>query len=116
MIKAAAGGGGRGMRLVATAADFDDALQSAKSEALKAFGSDEVILERAISGPRHVEIQVFADQHGNVVHMGERDCSVQRRHQKVVEESPCPVMTLALRSQMGSAAVEAAKAISYQGA
>lgn len=116
MIKAVAGGGGRGMRLVAGADDFDDALGSAKSEAQSAFGSDEVILEKAIIQPRHVEIQVFADQFGNIVHLGERDCSVQRRHQKVVEESPGPVMTPVLRLKIGSAAIEAAKAISYLGA
>ena len=116
MVKAAAGGGGRGMRLVGDAAGLPDALQSARSEALNAFGSDELILEKAILRPRHVEIQVFADAHGNVVHLGERDCSVQRRHQKVVEEAPCPVMTEDLRARMGTAAVEAARSIDYRGA
>ena len=116
MIKAAAGGGGRGMRLVTEAADFVSALELAKSEALSAFGSDEMILEKAVMRPRHVEIQVFADASGHTVHLGERDCSVQRRHQKVVEEAPCPVMTPELRAEMGAAAVEAARAINYLGA
>ncbi|MBZ0129830.1 MAG: ATP-grasp domain-containing protein [Rhodobacteraceae bacterium] len=116
MIKAAAGGGGRGMRLVQAADGFGAALAAARSESLHAFGSDQIILERAVIRPRHVEIQIFADSHGNVVHLGERDCSVQRRHQKVVEEAPCPVMTDALRAAMGAAAVEAAKSIGYLGA
>ncbi|MEP2715015.1 biotin carboxylase N-terminal domain-containing protein [Pseudophaeobacter sp.] len=116
MIKAAAGGGGRGMRLVSSAEDFLSALELAKSEAKAAFGSDEMILEKAVMQPRHVEFQVFADASGHCVHLGERDCSVQRRHQKVVEESPCPVMTPELRARMGAAAVEAARAINYLGA
>jgi geranyl-CoA carboxylase alpha subunit len=116
MVKAAAGGGGRGMRLVADAGALSDGLRSARSEALNAFGSDELILEKAILRPRHVEIQIFADSHGNVIHLGERDCSVQRRHQKVVEEAPCPVMTAELRDAMGAAAVEAARSIDYRGA
>ncbi|WP_169569882.1 acetyl-CoA carboxylase biotin carboxylase subunit [Sneathiella limimaris] len=116
MVKAAAGGGGRGMRLVHARKDLGAALKSARSEALNAFGSEELILEKAILQPRHVEIQVFADAHGNVIHLGERDCSVQRRHQKVVEEAPCPVMTEELRDRMGSAAVEAARSINYLGA
>ncbi len=116
MIKAAAGGGGRGMRRVA---DPDQLLQSialARSEAEGAFGNGDLILERAIEGARHVEVQVFADTHGNVIHLGERDCSLQRRHQKVVEESPCPIMTPELREAMGTAAVEAARAVHYVGA
>jgi geranyl-CoA carboxylase alpha subunit len=116
MVKAAAGGGGRGMRLVHDASDLEPAIAMAQSEAQNAFGSSELIIEKAIIEPRHVEIQVFADQHGNVVHLGERDCSIQRRHQKVVEESPCPVMTESLRQQMGNAAVDAAKAVNYVGA
>lgn len=116
MVKAAAGGGGRGMRLVRDAGDLPKALQSARSEAMNAFGSDELILEKAILRPRHVEFQVFADNFGNTVHLGERDCSVQRRHQKVVEEAPCPVMTEDLRKRMGAAAVEAARSIGYRGA
>ena len=116
MVKAAAGGGGRGMRLVQDMDEFKSALVTARSEAANAFGSDELILEKAIIYPRHVEIQVFADRYGHVVHLGERDCSVQRRHQKVIEESPCPVMTPELRADMGAAAVEAARNINYVGA
>ncbi|WP_427306020.1 acetyl/propionyl/methylcrotonyl-CoA carboxylase subunit alpha [Cupriavidus sp. H39] len=116
MVKAAAGGGGRGMRLVRDAAALPAALTSARSEAAAAFGSDELILERAVIAPRHVEIQVFADTHGNVIHLGERDCSVQRRHQKVIEEAPSPAVGPALRGRMGEAAVRAAKAIGYVGA
>lgn len=116
MVKAAAGGGGRGMRLVTAMADFPAALASARSEAQNAFGSGELILEKAVTQPRHVEVQVFGDAHGNVIHLGERDCSVQRRHQKVVEEAPCPVMNPELRAAMGAAAVAAAKSIDYVGA
>ena len=116
MVKAAAGGGGRGMRRVAAAGDFVAALRSARSEALHAFGSGELILEKAVIEPRHIEIQVFADTHGNVVHMGERDCSVQRRHQKLIEESPSPAVTPELRARMGAVAVSAARAIGYCGA
>ena len=116
MVKAAAGGGGRGMRLVEDVEGLSSALDLARSEALSAFGSDELILERAVIRPRHVEIQVLADTLGNTIHLGERDCSVQRRHQKIIEESPCPVMTPALRDAMGTAAVEAASSIGYVGA
>jgi geranyl-CoA carboxylase alpha subunit len=116
MVKAAAGGGGRGMRLVERKDQLVAALASARSEARNAFGSDELILEKAVQQPRHVEFQIFGDSHGNVIHLGERDCSVQRRHQKVVEEAPCPVMTPALRERMGQAAVEAARSIHYEGA
>jgi len=116
MVKAAAGGGGRGMRLVESADELTEAVKLARSEAENAFGSGELILEKAIIRPRHVEIQVFADESGQTIHLGERDCSVQRRHQKVIEEAPCPVMTDELRSRMGAAAVEAARAISYRGA
>src|SRR5216684_1135429 len=116
MVKAAAGGGGKGMRLVAEPALLAEALRAARSEAQKAFGSDELILEKAIVEPRHVEIQIFADSHGHVIHLGERDCSIQRRHQKVIEEGPSPVMTPALRQAMGAAAVTAAKAVDYVGA
>ena len=116
MIKAVAGGGGRGMRLVRSAEGFAEALRSAKSEARGAFGDDRVLLEKAVERPRHVEIQVLADRHGNAVHLGERDCSVQRRHQKVIEEAPSPAVSPALRAQMGAAAVAAAKAIGYEGA
>ena len=116
MVKAAAGGGGRGMRLVEHRDEMDRAIELARAEALSAFGNDELILEKAIVRPRHVEIQVFGDSEGNIVHLGERDCSVQRRHQKVVEEAPCPVMTDSLREAMGAAAVAAASSINYQGA
>ncbi|MES2114110.1 MAG: acetyl-CoA carboxylase biotin carboxylase subunit [Pseudomonadota bacterium] len=116
MIKATAGGGGRGMRLVSRAEDFLAALRSAKSEAQSAFGNAEVILERAIINPRHIEIQVFADRFGNAIHLGERDCSVQRRHQKVVEEAPSPAVDAGLRARMGATAVNAVKAIRYEGA
>lgn len=116
MVKAAAGGGGRGMRLVHEASELESALKAARSEAKNAFGSDQLILEKAVLRPRHVEIQIFGDQHGNIIHLGERDCSVQRRHQKVVEESPCLVMTEKLRTEMGAAAVEAARAVEYFGA
>ncbi|EXT34890.1 acetyl/propionyl/methylcrotonyl-CoA carboxylase subunit alpha [Acinetobacter sp. 25977_8] len=116
MVKASAGGGGRGMRLVQQASELIEALQTARSEAENAFGSGELILEKAVIAPRHVEIQVFGDTHGNYVYLFERDCSIQRRHQKVVEEAPCPVMTPELRQQMGEAAVAAAKACAYVGA
>ena len=116
MIKAVAGGGGRGMRLVADAAAFPQALRSARSEAKAAFGDAGVILERAILDPRHIEIQVFGDRHGNAIHLGERDCSVQRRHQKLIEEAPSPVVTPELRARMGAVAVNAIKSIGYEGA
>jgi geranyl-CoA carboxylase alpha subunit len=116
MIKASAGGGGRGMRLVHEAKDLAEQIRTARSEAQNAFGSGELILERAVIKPRHVEIQVFGDQHGSIVFLGERDCSVQRRHQKVVEEAPCPVMTPQLRQAMGEAAVKAAASVNYVGA
>ncbi|MBI3284355.1 MAG: biotin/lipoyl-binding protein [Burkholderiales bacterium] len=116
MIKAAAGGGGRGMRRVAAEQDFDDALRSARSEAENAFSSGELILEKAIPEPRHIEVQIFADTHGNIVHLGERDCSVQRRHQKLIEESPSPAVTPALRARMGALAIAAVRAIAYVGA
>ncbi|MDA7768758.1 ATP-grasp domain-containing protein [Porticoccaceae bacterium] len=116
MVKAAAGGGGRGMRLVHDQADLANAIKLARAEAEGAFGSGELILEKAIIEPRHVEIQVFADTFGNTVHLGERDCSVQRRHQKVIEEAPCPIMTPELREKMGQSAIDAAKSVSYRGA
>lgn len=113
MLKAAAGGGGKGMRMVATPADFVESLTAAQREALAAFGDESVFLEKLVVAPRHVEFQVLADRHGNIVHLGERDCSIQRRHQKVVEESPCPVLTAELRAEMGAAAVRAAQAAGY---
>jgi acetyl-CoA carboxylase biotin carboxylase subunit len=116
LIKASAGGGGKGMRLVAQPADFAAAFDGARREAAGAFGDDAVYIEKAILRPRHVEIQVFGDRHGTIVHLGERDCSIQRRHQKVIEESPSPVVDAALRARMGAAAVAAARAVDYVGA
>ncbi len=116
LIKASAGGGGKGMRVVNSASEFDDALQGAKRESAAAFGDDRVLLEKYILSPRHVEIQVFADTHDNIVHLFERDCSIQRRHQKVIEEAPAPGLDEELREKMGSAAIASAKAIGYVGA
>ncbi len=116
MIKAVAGGGGRGMRLVADVSAFPDVLRSARSEAQSAFGDATVILERAIVDPRHIEIQVFGDRSGNAIHLGERDCSIQRRHQKLIEEAPSPKVTPELRARMGTVAVNAVKSLRYEGA
>lgn len=116
MIKASAGGGGRGMRLVTQTEQLDAAIKSARSEAENAFGSGELILEKAILNPRHVEIQVFGDSHGNIIHLGERDCSIQRRHQKVVEEAPSPAVSPELRQRMGESAVAVAQLVNYVGA
>ena len=116
MIKASAGGGGKGMRIAHDAESFPKMLQAAQNEAQAAFGDPGVYLERCILRPRHVEFQVFGDSHGRVVHLGERDCSVQRRHQKLIEEAPSPALTPELREAMGAAAVKAAKAIDYVGA
>jgi len=116
MVKAAAGGGGRGMRLVTQGSELLEAIRTARTEAESAFGSGELILEKAVVDARHVEIQVFADAHGNVLHLGERDCSVQRRHQKVIEEAPSPAVNRDLRESMGAAAVAAARTIGYRGA
>jgi geranyl-CoA carboxylase alpha subunit len=116
MVKAAAGGGGKGMRRVAARAELADALRAARAESMSAFASAELILEKAVVGARHVEIQVFADDHGNVVHLGERDCSIQRRHQKVIEESPSPAVDADLRQRMGAQAVAATRACGYRGA
>lgn len=116
LIKASAGGGGKGMRVVNSSAEFADALASCKREAINSFGDDAVLIEKYVQRPRHIEIQVFGDTHGNCVYLFERDCSVQRRHQKVLEEAPAPGMTDALRKQMGEAAVAAAKAVNYVGA
>lgn len=116
MVKATAGGGGRGMRLVLEPPQLQAALASARSEALSSFGSDELLLERALLNPRHVEVQVFADAHGHCIHLGERDCSVQRRHQKLVEESPSPAVNADLRERMGACAVALAQAAGYVGA
>ncbi len=116
MVKALAGGGGRGMRLVLDAAQLPAALAGARSEALAGFGNDELLIERALLQPRHVEVQVFADAHGHCIHLGERDCSVQRRHQKILEESPSPALNAALRERMGACAVALARAAGYVGA
>jgi 3-methylcrotonyl-CoA carboxylase alpha subunit len=116
LIKASAGGGGKGMRAVDKAADFAEALASCKREAINSFGSDAVLIEKYVQRPRHIEIQVFGDTLGNYVYLFERDCSVQRRHQKVLEEAPAPGMTEAMRQQMGNAAVAAARAVNYVGA
>jgi len=116
MVKAVAGGGGRGMRLVADAAQLPAALASARSEALAGFGNGDLLIERALLHPRHVEVQVFADAHGHVIHLGERDCSVQRRHQKIIEEAPSPAVDAVLRERMGACAVALARAAGYVGA
>ncbi|MFT5430785.1 MAG: acetyl-CoA carboxylase biotin carboxylase subunit [Myxococcota bacterium] len=116
LVKASSGGGGKGMRLVEEGDDLADAIASCQREALKAFGDDTVYLERYVRRPRHVEVQVLGDEHGNVVHMFERECSIQRRHQKVVEETPSPALTPELRAAMGDAAVSAAAAVGYVGA
>ena len=116
IIKAAAGGGGKGMRVAHDPDDFARSFQLARSEATAAFGSGEVYIEKYLPHPRHIEFQVFGDMHGSVIHLGERDCSVQRRHQKLIEEAPSPAMTPALRERMGEVAIRAAKAIDYVGA
>ena len=116
MVKATGGGGGKGIRLVERAADLPDAVRMARSEAEKSFANGHLMLEKAVVSPRHVEVQVFADMHGHAVHIGDRDCSIQRRHQKVIEEAPAPGLDAALREAMGSAAVRAALAVGYCGA
>ena len=116
LIKASAGGGGKGMRVVNSSAEFADALASCKREAINSFGDDAVLIEKYVQRPRHIEIQVFGDTHGNCVYLFERDCSVQRRHQKVIEEAPAPGMTEARRQEMGEAAIAAARAVHYVGA
>ena len=116
LIKASAGGGGKGMRIVEKSADFAQALASCQREATNSFGDDAVLVEKYVQRPRHIEIQVFGDAHGQCVYLMERDCSVQRRHQKVMEEAPAPGLSAALRAQMGQAAVAAARAVNYVGA
>src|SRR6185369_13774948 len=116
MVKALAGGGGRGIRIVFFHKEFQDALKTAQSEALHSFGDARVLLEKALLNPRHVEVQIFADAQGNCIHLGERDCSVQRRHQKLIEESPSPGVDEKLRAAMGEAAIKAARAVGYVGA
>jgi len=116
LIKAAAGGGGKGMRIVETADEFEEQMQRAVSEATSAFGDGSVFIERYVSSPRHIEIQVLGDTHGNIVHLFERECSIQRRHQKVIEEAPSSVLTPELRQQMGRCAVDVARSVNYTGA
>ncbi len=116
MLKASAGGGGKGMRLVESESELRSAFESSRSEALASFGDDAVYIEKAVVKPRHIEIQVFSDTHGNHVHLGERECSIQRRHQKVIEEAPSPINSAELREQMGAAAVKVARAVDYVGA
>jgi 3-methylcrotonyl-CoA carboxylase alpha subunit len=116
LIKAVAGGGGKGMRRVDKHVDFETALESAAREAKSAFGDARVLIEKYVDAPRHIEMQVFADSHGNAIHLNERDCSLQRRHQKVIEEAPAPGMSAELRAAMGEAAVKAALAVGYAGA
>ena len=116
MLKASAGGGGKGMRLVASESELRSALETAQSEALASFGDDAVYIEKAVVRPRHIEIQVFSDTHGNHAHLGERECSIQRRHQKVIEEAPSPIDSAELRSAMGECAVKIARAVNYVGA
>jgi acetyl-CoA carboxylase biotin carboxylase subunit len=116
MLKAAAGGGGKGMRLVQSDEELLSAFETSQAEAASAFGDSSLYLEKAVPRPRHIEIQVFADSHGNVVHLGERECSIQRRHQKVIEECPSPINDPNLRQEMGEAAVKIAKAVNYMGA
>ena len=116
ILKASAGGGGRGMQIVHSEDELNNAVLRTQSEATLAFGVGDVYIEKYVERPRHVEIQILADEHGNVLHLGERDCSIQRRHQKLIEESPCPVLTPELRAKMGEAAVRAAKAVNYANA
>lgn len=116
LIKASAGGGGRGMRVVENVSDFDESLESAKREALAAFGDGTVLLERYLRDPRHIEFQILADEHGRVIHLGERECSIQRRHQKIVEEAPSVALSSKLRAEMGAAAIRAAESVGYTNA
>ena len=116
LIKAVHGGGGKGMRVVNSPVDFAEALASAQRESAKSFGDATVLVEKYITRPRHVEVQVFADQHGNAVSLWERDCSVQRRNQKIIEEAPAPGLSSTLRADLSEKAVEAAKAVNYVGA
>ncbi len=116
LIKAAAGGGGKGMRVVEDIADFEEQVKLSASEALSAFGDGSVFLERYVGSPRHIEVQIMGDNHGNIVHLFERECSIQRRHQKVIEEAPSPVLTEEIRNKMGKCAVEVARIVNYSGA
>ena len=116
MIKASSGGGGKGMRISRSEEDFIENFQSAQLESVKGFSDDTMYIEKYIENPRHIEFQIMADKYGNVVHLGERDCSIQRRHQKVLEESPCEVISEELRRRMGEMAIRAAKAVNYENA
>ena len=116
LVKASAGGGGKGMRIVWEANDLPEEIQAARREALHAFGDDRLLIEKYLANAHHIEFQVFGDQHGNLVHLFERECSVQRRHQKIIEETPSPLLTPELREEMGKAAVAAAKAVNYYNA
>ena len=116
LIKAVKGGGGKGMRIVRNAGEFEEMLESSKRESIKSFGDDKVLVEKYLERPRHVEVQVFADKLDNCVHLFERDCSVQRRHQKVIEEAPAPGLTEEIRAQLGAKAVAAARAVNYENA
>src|SRR5690606_16322102 len=116
LIKATAGGGGKGIRIAEDEEALIRQIVSAQQEAQKAFGNAGVYLEKYLTGMKHVEVQILADKHGNVVHLGERDCSIQRRRQKLIEEAPCPVLTPEIRARMGEAAVRAARAVEYSGA
>jgi propionyl-CoA carboxylase alpha chain len=113
MIKASAGGGGKGMRIAHSASEVEEGFNSAKSEAKSSFGDDRVFIEKFIVNPRHIEIQVLGDKHGNVIHLGERECSIQRRNQKVIEEAPSPLLDEKTRAEMGAQAVALAKAVDY---
>ena len=113
LVKASAGGGGKGMRIVRTAEELEAAVASARREAKSAFGDDRLLLERYLERARHIEFQIFGDTHGDIIHLFERECSIQRRHQKIIEESPSPFVTPELRERMGALAVAAARAVSY---
>jgi acetyl-CoA carboxylase biotin carboxylase subunit len=116
ILKAAAGGGGRGMRIVRSPEEIEGQFATASNEALTAFGDGSIYLEKYLEEPRHIEFQVFGDAYGNVIHLGERECSIQRRHQKLIEEAPSPALTPELRARMGEASVKLARAVAYQGA
>ena len=113
MVKAAAGGGGKGMRVVSSPDDLESALESAKNEARNSFGNDTLILEKFLDNPRHIEVQILGDNFGNIIHLYERECSIQRRHQKIIEESPSPAINNRIRKMMGDAAIKAAKVANY---
>ena len=116
MLKATKGGGGKGMRLVLEQKNLKSSLNLAKAESMSAFGSDEIIIEKALIKPRHIEVQIFGDNFGNFIHLGERDCSVQRRHQKIIEEAPAKGISNEVRNKLGEQAINLAKAINYEGA